>query len=134
MTNVTITEKKDIIDIAINQDVFEVIEEKNTVAIKTVKDVIEVTEEPKEAIRINVTDVIFSVEPIGSRYEAFTPTYGQTIFTLSATSTGAEILLSKVFINGQKINYPNSYSISGSQLTITLPYDLEVSDILETYY
>jgi tRNA splicing ligase len=114
------------------EDKFSVSDSDNVVTIVDNVDKFEVTEEVGDAIRINVTDVILSAAT--GRYDVFTPTNGQTIFTLSELSTGEEINLSKVFINGQKIAYVTCYTISGSQLTVILPYLLNNGDILEIYY
>jgi hypothetical protein len=92
-------------------------------------------------ITVNETDSIDIIIDVAGSYvissgivpDIFYPTFGQTIFTLSFIPVGVGILTLRTYLNGQKLP-TGSYSISGSQLTIILPYDLEVSDILETYY
>ncbi len=67
-------------------------------------------------------------------YESFIPNNGQTIFTLSSILSATQIINSRVFVNGQKLQNITCYTISGTQLTIILPYDLATTDNLEIYY
>jgi hypothetical protein len=81
---------------------------------------------------IEVTNV--NTVGVAGFYQSFIPTTGQTVFTLNNIPTGAQIILSQVYINGQKIAYITCYTITGTQLTVILPYSLNNEDFLEIYY
>lgn len=95
------------------------------------KDVVVVTESEAVDIIIDVNSAIITSS--AQAPDIFTPTNGQTVFTLSLIPVGTLILTLRVFLNGQKL-VTGSYSISGSQLTIILPYSLASNDILEVFY
>jgi hypothetical protein len=104
----------------------------STIEVTEQQEVIELKDEVSDTIQVvNVNGAFVNV---GDNYEVFSPSIGQTIFTLSNMLIGPQILLSKVFINGQKIALTTCYTISGSQLTVILPYSLNSGDILEIYY
>lgn len=96
--------------------------------------VFEVTQESSQVIEINTSSVIYRIFPAGSRYNFFTPADNQSVFTLTEMPTGDEILLSRAFVNGQKLKIFDNYTIIGTQLTIILPYSLLTTDSLEIYY
>jgi hypothetical protein len=104
----------------------------STIEVTEQQEVIELKDEVSDTIQVvNVNGAFVNV---GDNYEVFIPTTGQTIFTLSNSLTGPQITLSKVFINGQKIAHVTCYTISGTQLTVILPYSLNSGDTLEIYY
>ena len=64
--------------------------------------------------------------------QTFTPTIGQTVFTLSQTSAGRRIL---VFVNGQEQLQGTDYTVSGNTLTwLNTDFSLDTIDRLTIYY
>ena len=68
-------------------------------------------------------------------FETFTPTLGQTLFTLANTVINPQ--LAKVFLNGQKLIYLTAFNFTGGMTILTFissEYILETDDTLEVYY
>lgn len=64
--------------------------------------------------------------------DSFTPTFGQTVFSLSQLPINPNAPF--VEINGQDLKATQSFSISGTILNISLPYQLDSSDDLVVKY
>jgi hypothetical protein len=130
---IEVIENQQTIEITNKQKVIELDSDAATeIEITDQKEVIELETDITKVIE--VTNVNATFVGVGDNYEVFIPTTGQTIFTLSNSLTGPQITLSKVFINGQKIAHVTCYTISGTQLTVILPYSLNSGDTLEIYY
>jgi hypothetical protein len=131
--DIEVIEDKQTIEITDKQEVIELIDSDDaSIEVTDNKDVVELRDEVCNTIE--VVNVNGSFVGFGDTYEVFIPTNNQTIFTLSNVPTGPQANLSRVFINGQKIALTTCYTISGSQLTVILPYDLKTTDLLEIYY
>ena len=100
------------------------------IAITSDQDIVELQEEFENVIE--VTNVNGSSK--AGIVDRFIPTSGQTIFTLSQIPNASQILLSQAYLNGQDIDLGTSYTISGSQLIVILPYLLSNQDDLKIYY
>ena len=133
--DIEVTKKQETIEITDKQEVVELKSvESGTLEVTDQKEVVELKDEIFNTIQVVNVNGQFNGGGTSGVYEVFTPTSGQTVFTLSNILTGPEVILSKVFINGQKISYITCYTIAGSQLTVILPYLLGTGDILEIYY
>lgn len=133
--DIEVTKKQETIEITDKQKVIELDSvESSTLEVTNQKEVVELKDEVFDTIQVVNVNGQFGGGGASGIYEFFIPTLNQTIFTLSNILTGAEVILSKVFINGQKIALTTCYTISGSQLTVILPYSLNTGDILEIYY
>ncbi len=131
--DIEVINDKQTIEIANQQEIVQLTTEDNiAVDITDQRDVVDLKDEITNIIEVvNVNGAFVGV---GDHYEFFTPTLGQTVFTLGNILIPEQILISKVFINGQTIALTTCYTISGSQLTVILPYSLDTGDILEIYY
>jgi hypothetical protein len=131
--DIEIIEKQETITITDQQEVISLDSELDVdIEVTSQNELVELKED--EATIIQVANVNGLFVGVGQNYEKFTPANGQTIFTLGNILSPEQIMLSKVFINGQKIALTTCYTISGSQLTVILPYQLNGGDILEIYY
>lgn len=83
---------------------------------------------------VSYLDFINNLEKLLTTRQVFTPTQSQTVFTLSRAPTDSEIPISRLYLNGQKLLFNACYAISGTQLTVILPYDLDSNDVLEINY
>jgi hypothetical protein len=131
--DIEVIEDKQTIEITDQQEVVEIVNGDDVgVEVTDNKDVVELRDEICNTIE--VVNVNGSFVGLGDTYESFIPADSQTVFTLGSIPIGPQIALSKVFVNGQKIAHITCYVISGSQLTVTLPYSLKPTDLLEIYY
>lgn len=131
MTEIIVADDDEILKITTTDQVVEVEETAEELKVTSGESRIIVRDEETDVLVIDVADAQFisgSQPP-----DIFTPTSGQTVFTLSISPTATLILTLRVFLNGQKLT-TGTYTIAGTQLTVTLPYTLETNDILEVYY
>lgn len=64
--------------------------------------------------------------------DKFTPSVSQTVFTLSNTPANSDNV--QVYLNGQKLQPPEDYNITGDDINMTLSYTLNSNYIVEAYY
>ena len=129
--NITVTESDSILEVTSDKGVINLVNTDSIdLEVESQVTLVELKEDFSDVIQVTNVNSL----GVGGFYETFTPTTGQTVFTLANIPTGSQILLSQVYVNGQKISMPACYTISGTQLTLILPYSLNSGDILEIYY
>lgn len=79
-----------------------------------------------------LSEAISSLGSSTEQFDSFTPTFSQTVFTLSQIPI--DVNLTKIFVNGNKLRVGSGYFISGTNLTISLDYNLDNNDDLDAYY
>jgi len=126
--DILLTKEKNTIEITDQQKVVELDSDKGKIVIADNQNVIELKEDT------NVIEVAVFTASLGGFRDVFTPTSGQTVFTLSNIPNALQVLISLVIINTATLALTADYTIAGSQLTITLPYALNSSDIVTVIY
>jgi len=127
--DILLTKEKKTIEVVDQQEVIELDSDGSKIEIIDNQDVIELK---KDTNVVEVTSVFTS--NLGGFRDVFTPTLDQTVFTLSNIPNALQVLISLVIINTATLALTVDYTISGSQLTITLPYSLNSNDIVTIIY
>lgn len=130
--DILLIKDKKTIEITDQQRVVELDSDNGKIVIADNQDVIELKEDTKVVEVANVNGVF--TQSLGGFRDVFTPTSGQTVFTLSNIPNALQILISLVIINSATLALTVDYTIAGSQLIITLPYALDSDDIVTVIY